>query len=73
MRMVGMRIGMVMMAFGMIVIMRVAMVVIMRMIMIVTVVVPVIVPRGRCMQMYAMDVAECGRPPNYWSTTALEW
>eukprot|EP00947_MAST-08B_sp_MAST-8B-sp1_P003723 g3723.t1 len=23
--------------------------------------------------MYAKDVAECGRPPNYWSTTALEW
>eukprot|EP00949_MAST-11_sp_MAST-11-sp1_P004354 g4354.t1 len=24
-------------------------------------------------QMYALDVKECGRPPNYWSTTALEW
>jgi hypothetical protein len=24
-------------------------------------------------QMYALDVSECGRPPNYWSTTALEW
>ena len=24
-------------------------------------------------QMYALDVAECGRPPNYWSTMALEW
>lgn len=23
--------------------------------------------------MYALDVTECGRPPNYWSTTALEW
>ena len=23
--------------------------------------------------MYSKDVAECGRPPNYWSTTALEW
>lgn len=23
--------------------------------------------------MYTKDVAECGRPPNYWSTTALEW
>ena len=23
--------------------------------------------------MYAEDVAECGRPPNYWSTSALEW
>jgi len=24
-------------------------------------------------EMYGLDVAECGRPPNYWSTTALEW
>lgn len=23
--------------------------------------------------MYSKDVKECGRPPNYWSTTALEW
>ena len=22
---------------------------------------------------YAHDIFECGRPPNYWSTTALEW
>ena len=24
-------------------------------------------------QMYALDINECGRPPNYWSTTALKW
>ena len=24
-------------------------------------------------QMYALDIDECGRPPNYWSTTALKW
>ena len=24
-------------------------------------------------QMYSLDTAECGRSPNYWSTTALEW
>ena len=23
--------------------------------------------------MYNYDVSECGRPPNYWSSTALEW
>ena len=23
--------------------------------------------------MYSLDVSECGRPPNYFSTTALEW
>ena len=22
---------------------------------------------------YALDIAECGRPPNYYSTHALEW
>ena len=22
---------------------------------------------------YALDTSECGRSPNYWSTTALEW
>eukprot|EP01051_Picozoa_sp_SAG22_P014149 SAG22_NODE_1676_length_3830_cov_3.388100_5_plen_285_part_00 len=28
---------------------------------------------GNVTEMYALDMAECGRPPNYWSTTALEW
>ena len=30
-------------------------------------------PEFNITQMYALDVAECGRPPNYWSTMALEW
>ena len=24
-------------------------------------------------EMYALDISECGRPPNYFSTHALEW
>ena len=30
-------------------------------------------PQITAADMYALDVAECGRPPNYYSTHALEW
>jgi hypothetical protein len=29
--------------------------------------------RATTTQMYALDTSECGRSPNYWSTSALEW
>ena len=29
--------------------------------------------KNNVIDMYRKDVSECGRPPNYWSTTALEW
>ena len=29
--------------------------------------------RATTTQMYGLDTSECGRSPNYWSTSALEW
>ena len=42
-------------------------------IIIITMAMILIVVSNTCLRRYALDTLECGRSPNYWSTSALEW